>query len=147
MDRVAGAAAVGSGLVGGVFFVFSVAIMPAFARLPERHGVAVMQTINVTIVRPPFIAVFIGTALLCVAQVVLAPTDVVGVAGAALYVLGGFGVTVELNVPLNNRLTAVDPDDTGAPDGFWSVYARRWTRWNHVRTAACIAAAALLAAA
>jgi uncharacterized membrane protein len=143
MDWVAGAAAVGSGLVGGVFFVFSVAIMPAFARLPERHGVAVMRTINVTIVRAPFIAVFIGTVLLCVAQVVLAPTDVVGVAGAALYVLGGFGVTVALNVPLNNRLATVDPD---APDGFWSDYARRWTRWNHVRAVACIAAAALLTA-
>ena len=29
---------------------------------------------------------------------------------------------------------------------FWSVYARRWTVWNHVRTTACIAAAALLTA-
>jgi len=144
MDWVAGAAAVGSGLVGGVFFVFSVAIMPAFARLPERHGVAVMQTINVTIVRAPFITAFIGTAVLCVAQVVLAPTDVLGVAGAVLYVLGGLGVTMALNVPLNNRLTAVDAD---APDAFWSVYARRWTMWNHVRTAACLAAAALLTAA
>jgi uncharacterized membrane protein len=144
MDWVAGAAAVGSGLVGGVFFVFSVAIMPAFARLPERHGVAVMQTINVTIVRAPFITAFIGTALLCAAQVVLAPTDVLGVAGAALYVVGGLGVTMALNVPLNNRLTAVDAD---APDAFWGVYARRWTVWNHVRTAACLAAAALLTAA
>ena len=144
MDWVAGAAAVGSGLVGGVFFVFSVAIMPAFARLPARHGVAAMQTINVTIVRAPFITAFIGTAVLCVAQVVLAPTDVLGVAGAALYVVGGLGVTMGLNVPLNNRLTAVDAD---APDGFWSVYARRWTVWNHVRTAACLAAAALLTAA
>ncbi len=144
MDWVAGVAAVGSGLVGGVFFVFSVAIMPAFARLPERHGVAVMQAINVTIVRAPFLLVFMGTVLACVARVVLAPTDVLGVVGAALYVLGGFGVTMALNVPLNNRLDKVDAD---APDGFWSVYASRWTLWNHVRTVACIGAAALLTAA
>ena len=52
---------------------------------PPRHGVAVMQAINVTIVRAPFMLVFVGTALACVAQVVLAPTDVVGVGrGGAL---------------------------------------------------------------
>ncbi|MCO1660198.1 anthrone oxygenase family protein [Pseudonocardia humida] len=144
MDWVAGVAAVGSGLVGGVFFAFSVAVMPAFARLPARHGVAGMQTINTTIVRAPFLIVFVGTVLACVARVVLAPTDVLGVAGAALYVLGGFGVTMALNVPLNNRLAAVG---TGDDDGFWSVYATRWTLWNHVRTVACTGAAALLTAA
>jgi uncharacterized membrane protein len=144
MDWVTGVAAVGAGLVGGVFLVFSVAIMPAFARLAEAHGTAVMQMINVTIVRPPFIAVFLGTALACAAQVVLDPTDVVGVAGAALYVVGGFGVTMAANVPLNNRLERVD---AARPDGFWAVYARRWTQWNHVRTLACAGAAALLTAA
>lgn len=141
MDWVAGVAAVGSGLVGGVFFVFSVAIMPAFARLPEQHGVAVLQMINVTITRAPFLLVFVGTVLACVAQVVLAPTDIVGVVGAALYVLGGFGVTLAFNVPLNIRLMAADPD---ARDGFWTGFAGRWTLWNHVRTVACIGAAVLL---
>jgi uncharacterized membrane protein len=135
---LAGAASVGAGIVGGVFFVFSVAIMPAFARLSPEHGVAVMRAVNVTIVRAPFMIVFVGTALACVAEVVLAPTAPAAWIGAALYLLGGFGVTVVVNVPLNNRLMTGDPDDV------WPIYATRWTAWNHVRAAACIAAAIAL---
>jgi uncharacterized membrane protein len=141
MTRLADATAIGAGVVGGVFFVFSVAIMPAFARLAPEHGVAVMQAINVTIVRAPFLIVFLGTAVACVVRVVLAPGDVAGWVGAALFVLGGFGVTMIFNVPLNNLLDAVDP---AAPGDFWEVYASRWTAWNHVRTVACIGAAVAL---
>ncbi len=141
MDVLGVATAVGSGLVAGVFFVFSVAVMPAFARLPPGHGVAVMQTVNVTIVRAPFLVVFVGTAVACVVQVVLAPGDLVGVLGAVLYVVGSFGVTMVFNVPLNNRLDRVD---AGGDDPFWARYASRWTAWNHVRTLASTAAAVAL---
>ena len=47
------------------------------------------------------------------------------------------------NVPLNDKLAAADPDDAGA-ESLWSLYLARWTRWNHVRTAASLAAAAVL---
>jgi uncharacterized membrane protein len=134
-------AAVGSGLIGGVFLVFSVSIMPAFARLEKTHGIAVMQAINLTIVRSPFVVVFIGTVAACVLQVVLEPADVAGWIGAALYVLGTFGVTIVGNVPLNNRL---DRTDLADPEDFWAVYARRWTTLNHVRTVAGIGAAVAL---
>jgi uncharacterized membrane protein len=143
MDWLAGVAAVGAGVIGGVFFVFSVAVMPAFARLPAGHGIAVMQAINVTIVRPPFLVVFVGTGIASVVQVVLAPGELAGWVGAALYVLGSIGVTAALNVPLNNRLMATAEDD---PDGFWPTYASRWALWNHVRTIAGIGAAAAFVA-
>ena len=141
MSWVAGVAAVGAGVIGGVFFAFSVSIMPAFARLAPTHGTAVMQAINITIVRAPFLIVFIGTVLACVAQVIVEPTDLLGWLGAALYVLGGFGLTMVANVPMNNRLMTVDPE---APDDYWQTYASRWTMWNHVRTVACIGAAAAM---
>lgn len=134
-------AAVGSGLIGGVFLVFSVSIMPAFARLEKTHGIAVMQAINVTILRSPFMIVFIGTVPACVLQVVLEPADVAGWIGAALYIVGSFGVTAVGNVPLNNRLDRTDLTD---PENFWAVYAQRWTLLNHIRTVASIGAAAAL---
>jgi len=45
------------------------------------------------------------------------------------------------NVPRNDVLAAVVPT---APDaaGVWTGYVTSWTFWNHVRTAAAIAAAA-----
>jgi uncharacterized membrane protein len=47
------------------------------------------------------------------------------------------------NVPRNNALAAVDPTSTAGAE-LWRGYVTGWTAWNHVRTAACLAAAALL---
>ena len=55
-------AALGSGLMAGLFFVFSVAIMTALERLMPHEGVAAMQHINVVIINPLFALVFFGTA-------------------------------------------------------------------------------------
>jgi uncharacterized membrane protein len=65
------------------------------------------------------------------------------VAGAVLYIVGCIGVTIAGNVPLNDRLAEVQPDDAGA-ESLWHMYLVRWTRWNHVRTAASLAASAFL---
>jgi uncharacterized membrane protein len=65
--------------------------------------------------------------------------------GAMLYLIGTFGVTVLCNVPLNNALAGVAPDAVDAAQR-WDAYARRWTAWNHVRTAAAVAAAAAVSA-
>jgi uncharacterized membrane protein len=46
------------------------------------------------------------------------------------------------NVPLNNQLAAVSSTDPGARE-VWKRYLDRWTKWNHVRTAAAMLAALL----
>lgn len=69
------------------------------------------------------------------------------VAAALVYLLGAFGVTALGSVPLNNQLAAFADGSTEA-QGFWvATYLRDWTFWNTVRTTACVAAAAMLAAA
>jgi uncharacterized membrane protein len=134
MTWLAAASAVGAAVIGGVFFVFSVAIMPALARLAPEHGAAVMQAINVVIVRSLFMVVAVGTLLACVAAAVFDPTAWIG---TVLYLLGAVGVTAAFNVPLNNRLATADAD-------YWAEYARRWTPWNHLRMVTCIAASIAL---
>jgi len=57
--------------------------------------------------------------------------------------VGGFLVTMVFNVPRNNALAAVDPA-SAAGARLWQEYVTGWTAWNHVRAAACLAAAALL---
>jgi uncharacterized membrane protein len=130
-------AAVGSALVGGVFSAFSVAVVPALRQLGAGPGTAVMREVNRVIVAAPFLVPFVGVAPVGVAAAVLGD-GVPAVAGALLYAVGGFGVTVAVNVPLNNALEA-----EGEPR--WPDYHRRWARWNHVRALACTAAAACFA--
>jgi uncharacterized membrane protein len=57
--------ALGCRLMAGLFFAFSVSVMRALAGLPSAAGVAVMQSINVAIINPMFLAAFFGTAAAC----------------------------------------------------------------------------------
>jgi uncharacterized membrane protein len=140
--------ALGSGLVAGAFFAFSAFVMRALARLPAARGIAAMQSINVAVINPLFLGVFLGTALLCVAAVAAAvmrwerPGAAWLLAGGALYLCGTLLVTILFNIPLNDALARVAPEDPDGPQ-HWAGYLRRWTAWNHVRTAAALAAAAL----
>ena len=67
------------------------------------------------------------------------------VAGAALYVAGVLGVTIAGNVPLNDALARLDPAQADVA-ARWREYVRRWTRLNHARVLAGVAAATLLLA-
>lgn len=58
-------AALGCGLMAGLFFAFSTAVMEALARLPAAAGIAAMQSINVAILNPLFLATFLGTGAVC----------------------------------------------------------------------------------
>ncbi len=144
-------AAVGSGLVAGVFYGFSGFVMRALSGLPPATGAAAMRAVNVAAVRPPLMTALFGTALLdgVAAAGVLTggPVDRSGalvLAGAGAYLAGVVGVTVAANVPLNDRLAAAAPGSP-AEAAVWAGYTRRWTRWNTVRTVAGAVAAAALA--
>ncbi len=139
--------ALGCGLIAGTFFAFSVFIMRALARLPAPQGIAAMQAINIAVINPWFIGVFMGTAAACIAASVCAflgwkqPGAIWLLAGSALYLFGTFGVTVGFNVPLNDTLAAAQPDSAEAAQ-LWASYLTNWTLWNHVRTLAALAALA-----
>ena len=151
MIPVGMAAVLGSALVGGVFFAFSSFVMKALARVPSAQGIGAMQSINIAVINPSFLGVFIGTALLSIGVIVLAlmnrghPSTMFFVGGAVFYVVGTFLVTVFGNVPLNDQLAAVSATDADAV-GLWTYYLERWTLWNHVRTAAAAIAVALFCA-
>jgi uncharacterized membrane protein len=56
---------IGSGIVAGVFFAFSSFVMVALGRISPVQGIAAMNSINVTVINPGFMAAFIGTGVLC----------------------------------------------------------------------------------
>jgi uncharacterized membrane protein len=55
-------AALGCGLIAGVFFAFSTFVMSALARLQPAQGIAAFQAINITVYNPWFMGTFLGTA-------------------------------------------------------------------------------------
>jgi uncharacterized membrane protein len=140
-------AAIGSGLIAGVFFAFSTFVMKALAQQPAAQGIATMQAINLTVINPWFMTVFLGTAIACLWITIAVllkwhqPNAVYLLIGSLLYLVGTFGVTIVFNVPLNDALAIVDPNSLDGA-AFWAKYLTNWTFWNHVRTVAGIAASA-----
>jgi uncharacterized membrane protein len=139
-------AAIGCGLIAGVFFAFSTFVMPALARLQPAQGIAAFQSINITVYNPWFMGAFLGTAVACIFLAITSllkwqqPGAAYLLVGSLLYLVGTVLVTIAFNVPLNDALAIVDP---GSADGasLWSRFLPNWTNWNHVRTVAAIAAA------
>lgn len=141
-------AVLGCGLMAGVFFAFSTFVMPALARLQPPQGIAAMQSMNITAINPLFMIALFGTASACLFLAVSVlfkwhqPSAFYLLAGSLLYLIGAITVTSAFNVPLNDALASVKPD---SPEGatLWARYLTDWTFWNHVRTIAALAAAAL----
>jgi uncharacterized membrane protein len=143
---------VACGLVGGVFFAFSTFVMEALARLRPSEGAAAMQAINITVLTPLFMTPLFGTGLLCLVLLVWGfieldePYAGYLIAAGALYLVGEIVTTGAYHVPRNNALARVDPaSEEGAR--VWRTYLVEWTRMNHVRAAAGLVSAALLAVA
>lgn len=138
-------AALGCGLIAGAFFAFSAFVMKAFARLNPEAGIAAMQSVNIAVINPVFLGVFMGTAAACAILIVSAfwrwqdAGSAYSVIGGGLYLLGTFAVTVVFNIPRNNELAVAKPSDPESAK-LWARYLKEWTAWNHVRAAAALAA-------
>ena len=139
----------GCGLVAGIFFAFSTFVMRALARIQPAKGIEAMQSINITVLNPWFLGVFIGTAVICFLLSLSAilrwdqPGAFFLLAGCLLYLIGTFLVTVIFNVPMNNALEKLDPA-THEASNYWSIYLSKWVFWNHVRTVAALLGTASL---
>lgn len=142
------AGVLGCGLIAGVFFAFSSFVMKALARLPSHEGVAAMQAINIEAPTPGFMAGLFGTAAVCIALVVASllewgePFAVYLLVGGLLYLVGTILLTIVYHIPRNAALAIVDPHSADGTS-LWTRYVRNWTAWNHVRTVAPLAAAAM----
>jgi uncharacterized membrane protein len=145
-------AILGCGLMAGLFFAFSVCVMRSLGRLPPEKGMVAMRSINVTILNPVFLSVFLVTGAACAFALVWAilhwqmPSARYLLAGSLFYLVGVLVVTGVFSVPMNNALDAARPN---TPEGLqiWTTYLSNWTAWNHVRTVASLIATGLFAGA
>ncbi|QBI54917.1 anthrone oxygenase family protein [Streptomonospora litoralis] len=142
------AATVATGMVAGLFFVFSCAVMPALRRTSDQVFVEVMQRINAAILNGWFLLVFLGAPLATALTAVLALSGrnerlLSPVTAALALYLAMIVVTRAFNIRMNNELARAGDSGRGA------AAARRrfegpWNRWNHVRTLLSTASACCL---
>lgn len=140
------AAGVSSLLVAGVFQSFSDFVMRSLVAAHPASGIESMQIINRKVFRSWFLVMLLGLAPVSLAFAgyayfnMSAPASLLIFAGAAIYVVFVFIVTIFGNVPMNNRLDRMDPFAQETAD-YWTTYGVVWTRWNHVRTLGSLASA------
>ena len=138
----------GSGMMAGLFVAFSTFIMKALGSIPDGEGMRAMQAINRLIIRPSFLIVFLGTGALLIVACLLVesshPSFLFLILATLAYVVTCLISTITFNVPLNNKLDGLD-SESGEGVEFWQQYLETWTRWNHVRSVACMASTILLA--
>ncbi|GGB27705.1 hypothetical protein GCM10011492_17390 [Flexivirga endophytica] len=140
--------AVTSAATAGVYVDFSARIMPSYGRMANATGIAKMQSINRSIENGPFMLAFCGAGLaggyfvFRALRGERALSDVLLGAGGAAY-LAGLLLTMVYNVPLNNRLAAVDPHAASSV-GLWRDYLQHWTAANTVRAGLSVVAVGLL---
>jgi uncharacterized membrane protein len=140
-------AALGAALLAGNFFAFSAYLMRALGGLSAERGIVAMQAITRAIKAPVFLALFFGTAALCAVLLAFAslrwgaPGACTLLAGALLFLVGTFAVTMLRNTPLNTQLGAATPDTEDGRE-MWKRFQASWSLWNHVRTVTALLACA-----
>lgn len=120
------------GVLAGLFYAFSMSVMPGLRAVDDRAAGAAMRSINRKILTPWLFVPFLGapvTALVAgfVSSGSAAPWYF---AAAAVNVVGSLLITAAINVPLNNAL------DAGRIT--FGEYAPRWTMFNTVRAGATV---------
>ena len=142
------AATVTTGVVAGLFYAFSICVMPGLRGTDDRTFVDVMQRVNVAILNGWFALCF-GGALVCTGAAVVQSLsrrgEVWPVAAALTLYVVVLAITFAVNVPLNNRLQAAGaPAGLSDPAAVRAAFEDLWVRWNVVRAVVSTAAFACL---
>ncbi|MEO3888308.1 anthrone oxygenase family protein [Nonomuraea sp. B5E05] len=126
------------GALAGLFYTFSMSVMPGLRAIDPAQAEAAMRSINRKILNPWLYLVFLGSppAALVAGLLADAPAALWFFAAAAVNFAGSFLVTVAINVPMNNAL------DAGTMP--WKDYAGRWTAWNTFRAVASVTSLVLM---
>jgi len=133
-----------SSLVAGFLFAFATVLMPGIKTLNDREFIRAFQVIDGVIQnnQPLFVAVWMGSVVASVAAAALGFGQLDGtqrlllISVPLIYVLGVQLSTFTINVPLNNRLQALNVDamDEVALRAARMDFEPGWNRWNLVRT-------------
>ena len=131
-------------LVAGFLFAFATVVMPGIKTLNDREFIRAFQVIDGVIQnnQPLFVAVWMGSIMASVTAAGLGFRQLDGaqrlllISAPLVYILGVQLSTFTINVPLNNKLQALNVDamDEAALKAARIDFEPGWNRWNLVRT-------------
>jgi uncharacterized membrane protein len=130
-----------TGLSAGFFYAWSVSVIPGAQKVVNATYLETMQSINQAILNPAFFIIFFGSLLfLSIASVYQFNTGKTTfwlmLIASVLYLIGTIGVTGLGNVPLNNKLAALNLIEMSPQKllEFRSFYENNWNRLHLIRT-------------
>jgi uncharacterized membrane protein len=129
-----------TGLSAGLFYAWSVSVIPGTKKIGDLVYLQTMQSINREILNPLFFLIFFGSLF----TLVISSIQQYGngtifwmiLFAAITYLVGTFGVTAFGNVPLNNELDAISIGDLSKTDitKWRSYFEPAWNRLHTIRT-------------
>jgi uncharacterized membrane protein len=142
-------------LVAGFLFAFAVVVMPGIRKLEDGAFIRAFQVMDGVIQanQPLFMLAWVGSVVAVIAAAALgfSQLDPAGswplVLAALAYLLGVQAPTIIVNIPLNNRLQALDVEamDMPARAAARQAFEGRWNRSNQARTViSCLVSLLLL---
>lgn len=131
-----------TGLSAGLFYAWTVSVIPGTKKISDGSYLETMQVINRAIINPGFYLIFFGSLLLLVLSTIQQYHAAVNqsfwllLLAMSAYFLGGFGVTILGNVPLNEMLDQVDLNnlDKNQLSLTRQGYEHKWNLFHYVRT-------------
>jgi uncharacterized membrane protein len=139
------AAIIATGVMAGVFQLYTHTIMRGLRGVDDRTFIAAFQALDRAIINPLFMLHFLGAPVFIVLALVLnlgadSRSKVLWLAAALVLYLATMVITFRVNVPRNDALKAAgDPDDLSDPAGVRRQFDEAlWTRWNSVRAVLCV---------
>ncbi|WMS44647.1 DUF1772 domain-containing protein [Acuticoccus sp. MNP-M23] len=131
-----------SAAIFGFFYAWVCSTMWGLDAADPRVAIAAMQAMNASVRNAVFAPVFFGTPVyLAVTAALLWARRARQSAGlfalsAAVSLVLGAGLTMAVNVPMNEALAlVVIPDDPDAARAIWQDFSAPWQVWNQIRTA------------
>ncbi|MBJ3775506.1 anthrone oxygenase family protein [Acuticoccus mangrovi] len=130
-----------TGAIAGFFFAWSASVMRGLDVAPPAAAIEAMNAINEEIRNALFAPAFFGPLLVGIVAAltflpqISSPAAWCVIAAVLVYAVGTFGVTIVVNLPLNDGLADAEiPTRSAAQARLWHEYSEPWTLWNHVRT-------------
>ena len=132
-------------LVTGLVLCFAIIVMPGIKTLGVLDSLKSFKAMDRIIQnnQPLFMMVWVGSAFALVSSTLLGIWRLEGIdlglliSACILYLTGVHLPTITINIPLNNRLQALDLGDATEFElhEIEELFESRWLRWNAIRTA------------